>query len=562
MAVWTQHLWNLSIAIITYMILVHPLSTFVSSVERHLIWLWPIFWAIAFLVNGIAWIFVGFGDIGGYCSFKSKGNGTNFIAIFQFVPRAFVVLVVLVLYTHLFFFLRRVNLFNRANSSRSHPRSANADSDPDRSHHHQQQQRSGQRDPLEENNRRAVVTERQSDEASGAQGMRSELWRMWKRTLSQSTGNDANTTRGGSASTQGKSSVGGIKPGDMPVIEMVDYSGVSPKTAPAETLSPPPPPLAATNLTPAVPIIRPPRQRPSTANLAGSQRSTTLPARPSTGNRLPSYLLQQSGDSNSERNDSLYGLDDDSSPFQPMVPRRDVRDFEMTSPPQEHLKHYSLSPLGVDQLRRNQEEKGVDADVESTEGKWSTDASALAPQTLEEPSYESMLGQNWTWGMAVGGQQQQPSCSASTPKSPGRRRFGTFFSPSSSKRDRQGVGSGSSSTEENGVESLGSTLNRQASILLLLYPFVYCCLFSVSIIRIIVDLTGPPKTAMDQVATSENALHSIARWAVFAQGAIDAIIFQLVERSFRSRLKRRRRLAAGEAVADPWWRRAVAKLGR
>jgi hypothetical protein len=123
-----------------------------------------------------------------------------------------------------------------------------------------------------------------------------------------------------------------------------------------------------------------------------------------------------------------------------------------------------------------------------------------------------------------------------------------------------GSGSGTSSTEENGVESLGSTLNRQASILLLLYPLVYCCLFSVSIIRIIVDLSKPSGTMAEKMARNADALHSISRWTIFAQGAIDAIIFQLVERSFRMRLKRRRRIAAGEAVEECWWHKVVKKF--
>jgi len=102
------------------------------------------------------------------------------------------------------------------------------------------------------------------------------------------------------------------------------------------------------------------------------------------------------------------------------------------------------------------------------------------------------------------------------------------------------------------VESLGSTLNRQASILMLLYPMAYVLLFSVSIIRIVVDLADPvPLGGMEM--RSQRALHSVARWFIFAQGLFDAIIFQLVERHFRSRMKRRRKEALGEPVPLTAW---------
>ncbi|CEH16918.1 hypothetical protein CBOM_03005 [Ceraceosorus bombacis] len=98
------------------MILVLPLHAFTLAVERHMVWLWPIVWAIGLVVNGFAFGFVGYSNAGGFCNIASGRGGRYFNAIFTFVPRGFVVVVILILYTHLFFFLRRTNLF----SSMSH----------------------------------------------------------------------------------------------------------------------------------------------------------------------------------------------------------------------------------------------------------------------------------------------------------------------------------------------------------------------------------------------------------------------------------------------------------
>jgi len=549
------------------MILVHPLSTFVSSVERHLSWLWPIFWALSLFVNGIAWIFVGFGNAGGYCTFDPAKGGAYFTAIFQFVPRAIVVIVVVVLYTHLFFFLRRVNMFNRATTSQSRQKSSipagsnNGSQQQEqlqkRRHQQQQQQPSLRPSPKKENG--AITFEGGSDRR-WSRGTKLDLWYKWKRSLSDASANQGipQSSRTGSASTQGKSSVGELNanPLEMAAIEMVDYSEVSPKSKPTDNLIEETKPKK--QFTTTVPIIQAPpqSQRASSAKVYETQQNASFSHSPNTNGKVSKG---GKGEEEEEEANSIGDWQDESSsPFQPMAPRRDVRDFGMTSPPQEHLRHYSLSPAGMNILKRSQGDEEADGGRE-VEGNGEE-------EQAEEPSYENMLGNDWTWGMPVGEgsklqqQQQQQQQQADASKATSRGRFGSWFSSQSTKKDRNGVGSGSSSTEENGVESLGSTLNRQASILLLLYPLVYCLLFSVSIIRIIVDLSTPTGTIEQKMSRNRDALHSISRWTIFAQGAIDAIIFQIVERSFRMRLKRRRRIAAGEIVDDPWWRQAITKV--
>ncbi|UZJ54746.1 hypothetical protein CBS101457_004066 [Exobasidium rhododendri] len=560
-AVWTQNLWNLAIAIITYMILVHPLSSFVLRVERHLIWLWPIFWAIAFLVNGIAWAFVGFGNTGGYCGFDPKQGGPYFVAIFQFIPRGAVVLVVLVLYTHLFFFLRRVNMFNRANTSQIRHRSCVSQRSQDLA---LQPQSDAINIEYEEEKRTTSPNDFRHSKVSMARfDVGPKLHRLLSDTSDRSVeGGEFESDRTGSSSTQGMSSSLEERKlcksiDEKASIEMIDQSEVSPKSKPLDALTPESN-ASSRQVVASVPIIRAPPQSQRSVNIKFTSDGLPGSRRPSTISRLPSYLSQQVGsaDGKKEGEEQQDEEDDDSldDHLHRMSPRKDVRDFGMTSAPREHLRHQMLSPhgRGAQQGKEEGHEGGgvrslIAALKESEEEKF-------GPKAAVDANDESGLGQDWTWGMPVG-ESKKANHQQSAPSRKSKERFGSWWSTPSAKKDRVGVNSTASSFDENGVESLGSALNRQASVLLLLYPAAYCLLFSISIIRIIVDISEPISSVQEKIARNNNALHSISRWTIFAQGASDAIIFQLVERSFRQRLKRKRRIAAGEDLGEAWWKR-------
>lgn len=170
----------------------------------------------------------------------------------------------------------------------------------------------------------------------------------------------------------------------------------------------------------------------------------------------------------------------------------------------------------------------------------STDAEVevSSPATATYDDEFTQFGENFTWGQNVGGPTKQHRTSRLVTTS----NNGAGTGPSGSS----GMSSGDSSTGNEPVESIGTTLNRQASILMLLYPLAYCLLFSISIVRIITDLVSPPVTKSVQ----QDALHSVSRWFIFAQGALDAVIFQIIEKQFRKRMKRRRKKALGEKVED------------
>ncbi|KAK4685663.1 hypothetical protein P7C73_g4483, partial [Tremellales sp. Uapishka_1] len=87
----------------------YPLSRYTTMLERYHWVAWPVIWGISFLHAGIWWGAAGFSSTKNLCYYKSKdiGHGLDARDLVQFVPRALVFLVVLVLYSRLFKFLRR-----------------------------------------------------------------------------------------------------------------------------------------------------------------------------------------------------------------------------------------------------------------------------------------------------------------------------------------------------------------------------------------------------------------------------------------------------------------------
>jgi hypothetical protein len=613
-AIFTQHLWNLSIASITYMILVHPLSPLVGKIERHLVWLWPLFWAVALIVNGGAWSYTGFKNSDGYCTFNSSIGG-DFVNIFQFVPRAFVVCVILILYTKLFFFLRRINLFaaaaNRSTQTGQNAASQDHTASQQRSRGNlsiaipMQERKDGSRTdddspgkdgnvsfPMEKNSQDftlyspvSSLGRRTSALLAKVRRTDSSASRLTPSTLAEG---DLASKRNGSASSQGQASSSCARGSLQDTMQIVEYrDAVGGKSTSDERLIPQrttchPDKISEVlsleeQISPKT-ITIPLLQRPSTASAAMPSRLAVI-SRPTTAPGQSSESLVSSRDGAIEEDDHL---------FAPMAVRRDVRDFGMTSPPQEHLKHYSLSAAGVKMAKKvlaeskspntnpdNEDAPGAPEGVASTDTGSATQANSEAPPVTSSVTYEDLLGANWTWGMAInqaeGAKPKPTNTNTEAPRisadvgrshrgSSGKRQSSAWFTSASRKPVSEGVSmtSSSNSSDGNGVETTGSTLNRQASVLLLLYPAAYVLLFSVSMVRFFVDIIPSPEERDPK--RNGDALHSIARWLIFAQGAIDALVFQLIERQFRRRLKRRRRIAAGEQVDDTYVYKAYSWL--
>ncbi|WRT65521.1 uncharacterized protein IL334_002466 [Kwoniella shivajii] len=102
----SQHLWTLCIAFATYLLLTHPLSNITSAFERYSWAVAPIIWSISIIHSAIWHNTVGWVNNGSLCYYGTKGSGLDRDLI-QFIPRAIVFVVIIVLYSRLFRFLRR-----------------------------------------------------------------------------------------------------------------------------------------------------------------------------------------------------------------------------------------------------------------------------------------------------------------------------------------------------------------------------------------------------------------------------------------------------------------------
>ncbi|SPO32475.1 uncharacterized protein UTRI_04219 [Ustilago trichophora] len=675
-SIFSQHLWNLSIAIVTYMILVHPLSSFTLTVEKRVRWLWPVFWTVSFAINAIPFGLGGFGFRGGYCAFTTS---FYFASIFQFVPRAIVFIVILCLYTHLFFFLRRTNLFSKANNSNSishsRHRSAHlqskqqhspnaqqsqlheagqaveqplltttlfsdmlatpaddptvkgqASSGPCSAAEHSRKTSSGSRvTPILAKNDPSIINDRRSSslvEKDGSVEMATLDPSRRKNSLvdpaSATSEEQADTSLSGLLSysnhrrEHNEDASSDVTAAPLATYGMLDpnYSMTSRRPMPSEldiekantpyydasSISPHSPsdssyaggggaatlstkgssaPLngsfprgSADSLNARrVAAASANNKRPFTAE-AGSRGQFGNASGPNSvsaaSNQARDQRRASTGDSRYAANNSDSDAEsDESDEFgnRRMRPRKDAGDFDMITPPVEHLKHYTAPMrnyarmadiLAMDESEMQRARGGGGGGGGGEQRRGSAVQILPGEIVVEMPSkeaFEEALGNDWNWGMDV---------TAETHPNP---RVRSANANAGAKDHEAGLNTGTSSTssaDENGVESIGSTLNRQASLLLLLYPAAYCLLFSISIARLAVDLADPGAS----IRNAHDWLHSLSRWLIFAQGAIDALIFQFVERQFRQRMKRRRRKAMGEKVEDSFSHRVGKKAIR
>lgn len=87
----------------------HPLSPITHWVERHSALAAPFAWGLAFAHAGAWWAHAGWAQSGPLCYYAPKvvGGGLDSRDLVQFIPRAFVFLTIIVLYSMLYKFLRR-----------------------------------------------------------------------------------------------------------------------------------------------------------------------------------------------------------------------------------------------------------------------------------------------------------------------------------------------------------------------------------------------------------------------------------------------------------------------
>lgn len=610
------------------MILVHPLSSFTLTIERRIIWLWPINLIFSLVINGIAWGVAGFSYSNGYC-YVGKGAGIIFSSLFQFIPRSIVALVIIVLYTQLFFFLRRTNLMNASSSKAgsvipTEILSINAADVVDDNHNANSNKSSA--DDVADSNKSAHggSTAGGSSGASGSPRGPKTCLPFLSGDGALSTGSNTPSQPGRSPTSFafGQDSRQGGQASPSVAIEMHDYPAAPASATGVGRQTLQLPSSVSLEPRPERPSLHGRRSRslsdigpgssldltraPTTEEAAASASEKTMTMATATADdsmtqmRRP-LLHSAPTEDNSSRisNDSTDEVPDYHTwaGLAPAKRRKDLRDFEMTSPSREQTRRMrGISAMSRPQTAptRRPSTAVIEMSEASVPERTNRRESSLARdvgggnEPYPPPPAEG-LDENWTWGMDVT-QQQGGSGGLTKIQTIGGGlqvhddNTGAVLHNQSRRGSAANGGSGNvgvagqlqsrtaaagakargmissrqtSSTDEHGVENLGSTLNRQASALLLLYPLAYLILFSISLIRIIRDLAEPEKRA----ARSNDTLANLSRWLIFAQGLLDCIIFKVIERQFRIRMKRKRARARGE---DPgrtslqkifWWLR-------
>ncbi len=632
------------------------------------------------------WIVFGWTDAGGYCSLRTvQGNLTA--PLLQFVPRALVFVLLIVLYAKLFFFLRRTSFFSKV-SSRNGPGSAVANaaaggaigrfanfkrgsrgvsaqhetesarrsalrsavgmddaigrgtgtgtgtgagqveslataqlsrrsvglrsSGPGETLHsehlvgnkHGQPSEADSHSPKRPNSSLADTVEDEADTFEEEKGS-IPLSPIAPSSEASGSSSDGKGTLGSDGQAQRRAAAAAAAAGEVDPLD---------SSAPAQPVSS----WRRASAAPALPTLS--HSAPAFRNVFQQPNDTTSPSplgprapeTPRRGSEAQKDLeLEDDDEDDLGPDDSPLPHPDPFASFRPMKPRKDAKDFAMSSPPQEHLHHLiyerrgsapvgSVSshgpglgsgPTGSILTNGNGRSSNMAAPPINADYGGSRNGSSRASTTHPRETGGSMAQRSNMMGLAnflaesngppTGG-STQPLYSGhggeqvtilDDPEAglggddfawgqnvtAGARNGGKSRRGSAAANAYGATSDGStSSSQHEPVESLGTTLNRQASVLMLLYPVAYCLLFSVSIIRIITDLAnrGNPNPA----SVSRDALHSISRWFIFAQGAFDALIFQFIERQFRLRMKRRRRKALGEAVPDTLSQRAVGRV--
>merc|ERR1712093_174338 len=102
-------LWALAIAISTYSLLLHPLSS--VALWLHKPWstpsIWGLIWLVSFINATIGIALFPVADIGGSCFFSRPGQILLYSNLVLFIPRTFAFVVVILIYVRMFFFFRR-----------------------------------------------------------------------------------------------------------------------------------------------------------------------------------------------------------------------------------------------------------------------------------------------------------------------------------------------------------------------------------------------------------------------------------------------------------------------
>ncbi|KAL7415503.1 hypothetical protein BDY24DRAFT_383179 [Mrakia frigida] len=480
---WTQYLSAIFLAVSTYLILLHPLSSATRHLQRYWALLFPITWAISFIAAGVAWRVTGFAFRGGFCYYDSTRGPEYFGDIYSLAPRAVVLVIVVALYTHLFLFLRRPDRISSPNTSQ--------------------------------------VDEIRIRSTTSASNEANFKWWTRKRTLGVVIpGEDLPSPLQRPVST--------FVRGDSDRIPMQvrgGGGGVDEKFAPWERLDLEVPTLnSASEL---VPLSNGRRVSiapfPSGSPLGGSRRGSAAPFYPP-----PPTVYTTAASPNT--NHTPDGYFPSSKPTTTTIPSPPLSPSSLAPSSQTVSSRTPLAQAPTPHTKAESESTTLsegnpheDEDDDSTE----SEVDSLSP-----PS-RTKAGGGGRNGLSL--KEILDSTGPSSPSGPwlgiGGNRVMDSGGGSSwgAKMEAEGK-DGSGSAGWDNQESMNAYLNRKASMLMILFPLAYIALFSVSLVRIICDFT---------VHAPIPVLSAVARWLIFSQGIVDFTIYGVVEWKVKRDVRRK-----------------------
>ncbi|WWD08846.1 hypothetical protein V865_006960 [Kwoniella europaea PYCC6329] len=480
----SQHLWTLTIAFATYLLLTHPLSSVTSAFERYSWLVAPIIWTISIIHAAIWHGTVGWVNNGSLCYYGTKSNGIDRDLI-QFIPRAIVFIVIIILYSRLFRFLRRPDTIQLSTQFM-------AGTQPDVS-----------RTNGDEENHAAG--------AHNVGGHGSKLFRP--------------IFKLGRGSSGTKDPVNPEAPWEA--LEFVTvggaYGGRLTNNTPIHT--------STIDFTPTVPSGILLASRPVSPELISPGQEIKDPFMNSTNinSRYPSTPSEASGPSSDSKKSDTYTVVTPELTYQPEAPSTvDSTTNLITSdshPIPTIQRHHVLSPVLS---------QGSKADL-GGEGEAEEDRLGV----YDDPTLDGGLGPAGPIGrrrsslvefdddLGQNGEDRRPSGQT-------LKEFFQEYQVGGLDDIQENRGRGSASGSKSGgigqPMSASAYFNRQASLLMLYFPLAYMLVFSVSLVRLVYDMVQGQPTPVLSIMSS---------WLVLSVGLIDGAVYGIAELMVKAKVRRK-----------------------
>ncbi|WWC60116.1 uncharacterized protein I303_102680 [Kwoniella dejecticola CBS 10117] len=470
----SQHLWTLAIAFATYLLLTHPLSRVTSMFERYSWVVAPLIWIISIIHSAIWHGTVGWVNNGSLCYYGTKGRGLDRDLI-QFIPRAIVFIVIIVLYSRLFKFLRRPDTIQLSTQFM-------AGTQPD-------------------------VSGQAGNEVNHP-NMANKILRPFKMNR---------------ASSGNKDPVNPEAPWEA--LEFVTvggaYNGKVPTSTPLHT--------STFDFTPTVPSGILLASRPVSPDLISPGQEVKDPfSSTTTPNRYPSTSSEASGSSTKQTSGTdTYTVVTPELNYQCEAPASVDSTTKLFTPETIPTiqRHHVLSPVLS---------QGSKLDFPPELGGNGTDGESLNDRlgVLDEAHYDRRERRRSSLiESSTGGQSQQEEDQDRRPSGQTLKEFFQEYQVPGLEDIPENRGRGSA-TGSKGIPQISASayFNRQASLLMLYFPLAYMLVFSVSLVRLVYDMIYGQPTPVLSIMSS---------WLVLSVGLIDGLVYGIAELMVKAKVRRK-----------------------